>query len=196
MFLMRGRHRWREACRIRAAVLSVARNVTSKTWLTGISELVEAIGDRSLAKLERFIQRYAGTIVPTGLAQANRTFSDPILRDTRGLDLWQSMVNQVHSRIPGYSDDLPPRTNVWGDPIVLGGGLGPDIVSPIYTLTGKPSPADQELLRLGVPVTMPQRQINGVKLTAHEYHLMQEIPELRDLVEDAKKECVRALTGQ
>ena len=245
-----------------AAVLSVARNVTSKTWLTGISDLVEAIGDRSPAKLERFIQRYAGTIVPTGLAQANRTFSDPILRDTKGLDLWQSMVNQVHSRIPGYSDDLPPRTNVWGDPIVLGAGLGPDIVSPISISKGEPSPTDQELLRLGVPVTMPQRQINGVKLTAHEYHryvvlagnelkdpstslglkdtidklvdgthplsstykrasdgkdggkallikrlvtgfreqakiqLMQEIPELRDLVEDAKKERVRALTGQ
>ena len=153
-----------------AAVLSVARNVTSKTWLTGISDLVEAISDRSPAKLERFIQRYAGTLVPTGLAQANRTFSDPILRDTKGLDLWQSMVNQIHSRIPGYSDGLPPRTNVWGDPIVLGGGMGPDIVSPLYTSTGKASPADQELLRLGIPITMPQRQIKGVKLTAHEYH--------------------------
>ena len=244
-----------------AAVMAVAKNVTSKTWLTGVSELIEAIEDPD-RNMTRFLQRYAGTLVPAGVAQVNRTFFDPTQRDTMGLDPWQSMVNQVRSKIPGYSDDLPPRTNVWGDPIVLGGGMGPDIVSPIYTSKGKPSPADQELLRLGVPITMPQRQINGIKLTAHEYHryvvlagnevkdpstglglkdtidklvdgthplssaykrasdgqdggkallikrfvtgfreqarvqLRQEIPELRDLVEDAKKERARALTGQ
>ena len=37
-------------------------------------------------------------------------------------------------------------------------------------VNGKTFTSDQELLRLGVPITMPQRQINGIRLTAHEYH--------------------------
>ena len=151
------------------AVMALAKNVTSKTWLSGVSELIETIEDPD-RNMERFLSRFAGTIVPTGVAQINRTMVDPTLRDTNGLDLWQTMVNQVKSRLPGYSDDLPPRTNMWGDPIVLGGGLGPDIVSPIYTSSEKASPIDEEILRLGMPVSMPRRNINGVELTAHEYH--------------------------
>ena len=152
-----------------AAVMALAKNVTSKTWLSGISNLVEAIDDPDRYGT-RFLQRFGGSLIPTGVAQVNRAFVDPVRRDTHGLDLWQSVINEAKSRIPGYSKDLPPRTNMWGEPIVLGGGLGPDIVSPIYTSETKSSPVDEEIVRLGVPVTMPRRQIGGVQLTATEYH--------------------------
>lgn len=152
-----------------AAVMALAKNTTSKTWLTGISDLIDTIEDPD-RNAARFLSKFAGTIIPTGVAQTNRTFSDPVLRDTKDLDLWGQMVNQIKSRTPGYSDDLPPRTNVWGEPIVLGGGLGPDIVSPIYQSKAKSSPADEEILRLGTPITMPSRVVEGVKLKPEEYH--------------------------
>lgn len=152
-----------------AAVMSLAKNVTSKTWLTGVSNLVEAVDDPDRYGT-RFLQRLGGSLIPTGIAQVNRTFADDTLRDTHGLDLWQSVINEAKSRLPGYSKELPPRTNMWGEPIVLGGGLGPDIASPIYSSEQKASPVDEEIVRLGVPLTMPRRQVGGVELTATEYH--------------------------
>ncbi len=152
-----------------AAVMAIAKNTTSKTWLMGVSELIEAIEDPD-RNMTRFLQRFSGSLIPTGVAQTNRAFNDNTLRDTKGLDIWQSLLNQMQSRIPGYSEDLPPRTNVWGDPIVMSGGLGPDIISPFYTSTGKYAPVDEELMRLQVPIRMPMRQLDGVKLTATEYH--------------------------
>ena len=144
-----------------AVVMATAKNLTSKTYLQGLSEAFEVLSDPDRYG-ERFIQRFAGTVVPTGVAQVERVL-DPTLRDAR------SITDQIRSRIPGYSDELPPRRNMWGDPILLGGGLGPDIISPIYTSQVQSSPVDEELLRLGLPLSMPSRSIGGVELSPHEY---------------------------
>ncbi|HQT98681.1 MAG TPA: hypothetical protein PK416_12540, partial [Thermodesulfobacteriota bacterium] len=56
---------------------------------------------------------------------------------------------------------LPPRRNLWGEPILLGGGLGPDLISPIYTSIEKASPADDEILRNRVSLSMPPRFLYG-----------------------------------
>ena len=49
-------------------------------------------------------------------------------------------------------------------------GLGPDIISPVYTSDKRNSPADEEIIRLQSPVRMPVRHIDGVELSPHEYH--------------------------
>jgi hypothetical protein len=67
----------------------------------------------------------------------------------------------MRSRTPGLSKDLPPRRNLWGEPILLGGGLGPDIISPIYTSIEKESPVDDEILRNRVSIGMPARFLYG-----------------------------------
>ena len=37
------------------------------------------------------------------------------------------------SRMPGRSDELLPKRDVWGRSIINEGGIGPDILSPIWT---------------------------------------------------------------
>jgi hypothetical protein len=144
-----------------AMVMAVAKNVVSKTYLSGIADLMEVFSDPDRYG-PMYLQRYAGTLIPTGVAQVERAV-DPTLRDAR------SMLDQIRSRTPGYSDSLPPRRNLWGEPIVLSGGLGPDIVSPIYTSTEKSSPVDEEIVRNQVSVAMPARVISGVELSPAEY---------------------------
>lgn len=151
-----------------AIVIGIGRNVTSKTFLRGLSEAVNVLGDPDRFG-ERYIQQFAGTAVPSVVAQVTRAGipgiveGDPVLRDVR------SIYDKLASRIPGLSTTLPPRRNVWGEVISLGGGIGPDIMSPVYTNKIKLDPVSDEILRLGVGVTLPSRQILGVELTPQEY---------------------------
>jgi len=135
---------------------SITQNLTDKTFFKGITDAIEAVNDP-----DRFMAVYSrnmlGTLVPTALAQAART-SDPVLRDT------QSWMDRMKSRVPGYSEDLPARRNLWGQPIILSGGLGPDIVSPIYSSFSKNDPVANELIRLEYYPSMPQRSVQGEEI--------------------------------
>ena len=148
-----------------AIVSAISQNITSKTWLRGLSEALTAFDDpqRYGAK---WWQNLAGTVVPTGVAQVERVMSPE-------MSAVNSTMDSIKSRIPGYSDGLPPRRNLWGEPIAPEGGLGPDIISPIYTSTQKLSPIDEELLNLNMPIKMPSQTQNfdgvPIKLTPKEY---------------------------
>ena len=135
---------------------SISQNLTDKTFFKGITDAIEAVNDP-----DRFMDVYRrnmlGTLVPTALAQVARTV-DPVLRDT------QSVMDRMKSRVPGYSEDLPARRNLWGQPIILSGGLGPDIVSPIYSSFSKNDPVANELIRLEYYPSMPQRSVGGEEI--------------------------------
>jgi hypothetical protein len=64
---------------------------------------------------------------------------------------------------------LPPRRNIFGEPVVLEGGIGPDIMSPIYVSTAKEDPIADELVAQQVSISMPRRVINEVELDANQY---------------------------
>jgi len=155
-----------------AGVIAFAKNITSKTWLRGVSEAVNAL-DSPERYGERFIQNYARTLVPTGIAQIERT-GDPALRERYSeKGFWFETYNSIKERVPGWSKSLPPQRNLWGEPIVLEGGLGPDIMSPIYTSTVKESPIDEELVRLKAGIGKPKKiqSIHGepIALKSQEY---------------------------
>lgn len=131
-----------------AIVSAVSQNITSKTWLRGLSEAISAIEDPQRYGAKWF-ENLAGTVVPTGVAQIERVMSPE-------MSAVHSAMDAIKARVPGYSDTLPPRRNIWADVIAPEGGLGPDIISPIYTSTKKVAPVDQELLDLRMPLQMPR----------------------------------------
>ena len=151
-----------------AAALSVAQNMASKTYMSGVTDFFDAFFSASLDpessnyKLMSYLQRQAASVVPASVANIERYLS-PEMSATYGF------LDRVKSRIPGYSDDLPPRRNIFGEPIVLEGGIGPDIMSPIYTSTVKDDPVADEMVRQQVAVGMPRRQIQGIELDAQQY---------------------------
>jgi hypothetical protein len=149
---MTEKQREKSAALITAAVM---KNLSNKTWLSGISSVVEALDepDRSAPAL---IARLAGSIaVPAGVAQVART-TDPILREAK------EPIDAIKARIPIVSKSLPARTDVWGQPIVSEGGVGPNIVSPIWTSTRRNDPVNNALLSAGINVGVPSRpKING-----------------------------------
>jgi hypothetical protein len=144
-----------------ATIFSVSKNLTSKTWLRGLSELIEALEDPDRYG-QRYVQRMAGTLIPTGVAQYART-QDPVLRSAN------TVLDQIKSRIPNLSKELYPVRNVWGEPIELSGAAGPDIISPIYVSTIKNDPVAQEVARLNVSISRAERKIDGIQLTDQQY---------------------------
>lgn len=151
-----------------ASAMALAKNLTSRTYLRGLSEFLDAVESGDEKKWSRYIQRQAATWTPATsmVAQVERTM-DPTLRAT------YSIMDEIKARTPGLSETLPPRRNVWGEPIVLQGGLGWDFVSPVYSSTRKPSLADEEIYLNEVPVSMPRRTLGqgnfAVELSPEEY---------------------------
>lgn len=141
---------------------SIVANLSDKTWLSGLSDAVAAIHDPQ-RNGQQWINRTAGTVVPTGLAQLARTV-DATPREAK------TPLETILSRIPGLAASLRPRLDAWGQPIEKEGGVGPDIVSPVYTSTRDNDPVNAEALRLGLKVTDPSRAVGGKRLGDAEYH--------------------------
>lgn len=140
---------------------SVANNLTSKTFLRGITDLLNTLSDPDRYG-EYWIQSLAGTAVPTAVAQYTRT-QDPVIRETA------TVLDRIKSRIPGYSEDLPPRRNAFGDPVILEGGVGPDLLSPIYASKEKKDPVYNEIARLKLDIAMPEKKLFDSELAPKEY---------------------------
>lgn len=140
---------------------STLQNLSSKTWLSGVSDAASAIEDPN--KVQSFVGRMAGSIaVPGGIAQLARTI-DPVQRDAR------TILDRVRARVPFASRGVEARRDIWGRAIVNEGGLGPDIMSPIRTSTERPDPASAAILNSGARATLPNRQVAGRDLTPQEY---------------------------
>jgi hypothetical protein len=201
-----------------AGVIAFAKNITSKTWLRGLSEAVNALDDPERYG-QRFIQNYASSLIPTGMAQIERS-TDPALRERYSeKGFWFETYNSIKERVPGWSSSLPPRRNLWGEPIIPEGGLGPDIISPIYTSTERYSPIDDEMVRLKAGIGMPKKiqsiHDEPVQLTPKEYdkllvlmnkirlpqtgknlkdsldHLVTKDPQYKRLDDDYKEDMIR-----
>jgi len=152
--------------------LLFGKNLSSKTFLQGAASLVNVSADPDRYG-ETYLQQLASSVVPNILNQANKALNDPVLHGV------QSMWDAIKAKVPGLSSTLPARRNLWGDKILLEGGLGPDLVSPLYQSTDRQDPVADEAVRLAEAnvkerwglsvVTMPPRTIERIELTPQEY---------------------------
>jgi hypothetical protein len=115
----------------------------SKTFLTGLSDFLDSM-EGSQQDINRFFNGLARSGVPAIVRQTTRQL-DPIRKDVDTLfDHWRS-------GLPGYGG--PAVHNLWGDEVVLSGGLGPDMVSPLYTSDLKQDPVTDWLIKNQVVIS-------------------------------------------
>ena len=156
-----------------AIMLSMAKNATSKTWLMGVSDALDATKDPKRYG-GNYVEKMVGTLVPTASAQLERTIS-PEMEEVN------SMIEALKARIPGLSKDLKPKRDLWGEQITRSIVPSEDrtwlrmafeALNPVYISQSKDSPIDQEMLRLRMHVQRPDdaQSIQGipVKLTPDE----------------------------
>jgi endonuclease YncB( thermonuclease family) len=147
---------------------AIIKNLSNKVWLSGITNIAQAIDDPERYAGGFLAQMGGGIAVPAIVAQTARV-ADPVLREARG------PIDRVKSRIPGLSMSLPPKRNVWGEVITSEGGVGPDIVSPFRISTAKNDPIAAELLRLEAGIGAVPRKVAGRQLSPMEYSQFQEV---------------------
>lgn len=142
------------------AVSAITKNLASKTFLEGISGLLQAVHDP-----ERyggsFINGFAGLLVPAGIAQFARGV-DPIQRDV------DSFATALQNRIPGLRQDLPVRYDITGQQrsnpsYGLAGSLG------LASRDAEQTQLQEEFGKVGFSYSAPPRKLRGVELSATDY---------------------------
>lgn len=140
-----------------AAAMSVARNLSNKTYFRGIFDAVNALGDpdRSLSK---FAKNFAGSFVPSAL-NPNLNADDP-LHEVR------SIIDAVRNRTPGLGEKLDPQRNILGDVIYTSDAFGPDFASPVAHRKTKGDAVGERMFALMFEtddrITYPPREESGV----------------------------------
>ena len=84
-------------------------------------------------------------------------------------------VDAIRARIPGLSQDVLPRRDIWGEEIVRQGGLGPDLLSPVFESRLREDFVTSELVRLGASPARMRKEIRGVELTPEQFDEFQMI---------------------
>lgn len=141
---------------------SVMNNLANKTWLSGLSDALGALKDPG-RYAGNFIARLGGSLaVPTVVAQAARIV-DPTAREAK------TVLDRIRSRIPVLSKSLPAKRDVWGQPIVSSGSVGPDALSPIWSSKAKNDRVNQALISAGAHISEPSRTLGGRELSPQEF---------------------------
>lgn len=143
---------------------ALSRNLTSKSYLQGLVDIVQAFDDPGRYK-DRFVRRQITAFLPmSSLQRSIRREHDPYMREVR------SLMDQVRNTIPGFSNELPAhRSWVTGQPIEYPQAVGPEFVSPILQTVNPGDPVMAELERLQHGFTAPRRKIGNVEMNSEQY---------------------------
>jgi len=127
-----------------AAAGAVGKNLLGQTYLQGVSGMLNAFQDPKRYG-GSFSNRLAGSMIPS-ISGAGARALDPVVRQKN------TMGEAIQSRIPGMSQNLLPRQDVFGEDmqysdVGLGTGLNP-FFNPVNPREAKDSPLNTELDRL------------------------------------------------
>jgi len=151
------------------ALTAVANNLTNKTYLQGLSEALAAFTDPSGFEMDQWMRSFGGSLLPFSTA-LNELNQDPFLRESR------SVLDELAARTPGFSDSLPPRRNILGEPVKAPAGwlpfnesstaveLAANELSPFAFSKKLEEPVKDEIVRLKHRFSMPNSTLNGLDL--------------------------------
>lgn len=145
--------------------IAIAKDLTNKTFLGGIGDALDSLSDPDRYGAN-WVNKLAGSIVPAGAAQLNR-IPDPTLRQAK------SLIDTIKSRTPGYSQDVAPRRDIFGEPIKYQGGPLVRGVSPIAQSEISKDPVRMELTRLDMSIRPPANKIKDIELSPQQYDKLQ-----------------------
>jgi hypothetical protein len=137
-----------------ASALAGYQVFSMKSYLAGVGSWMEAINDPDRSG-GRVISQLAGSTVPSIVNQGTAAYVDPKIREVRG------SVDAIMARIPGLSDKLEARLDLFGREQLRPGRLGPDIASPMRVSEAKKDPVLDEMNRLGMAIGKPSRFVMG-----------------------------------
>jgi len=137
------------------------QNILDESFMKGPSDMIKAVEEPGRYG-ENYIKSFLSSFVPfsSGLTQMNRNM-DPYQRETR------TVLDTIKSKIPGLSEDLQPRRDVWGEPIPSRHGVG--YATSIYEQKMSEDPVNRAMWKVGVFPGKVNKRIRNVELTPEQY---------------------------
>jgi hypothetical protein len=124
-----------------AVAVALSKNITSKSYLTGIEQIMDAINQPD-RKMTQFISTRLGSlVVPSAISQFAPE-ADPYMREAR------TFLDIFSKKIPGATNYLDPKRNILGEAIERPQAVGPDFASPLYISQSKNDKVMDELALL------------------------------------------------
>lgn len=137
-----------------AMVASLGTSVLTPTYMRGWGDFISVMDSGDAKEWEKWVQGYAKSFVPNVLNAVN---TDEYFRETRGF------ADAIASKVPGWSQTLDPRYDIFGEPIA---NTGVANRSAVFKTRDVSASAETEIMKLGHGfASFPQKTPNGVDLT-------------------------------
>jgi hypothetical protein len=145
-----------------AVLESISHNILEENFMRGPAELTKAV-EGGEGSFSRYIRNFMSSMFVPGSSMMGQTahLIDPVSRRA------QTLVESLQAKIPFLSENLYPRRDIWGEPIMA--------QTSITTSTTSTDPVRQEVYRLGVRKAPVEKRIRGVELTGQQYDDYQRI---------------------
>lgn len=139
------------------------QNILDESFMRGPADLIQAVEDPGRYG-EAYVRNFLSSFVPfsVGMSQMSRA-TDPYSRQAR------TLTDAIKAKVPGLSETLFPRRDIWGEPMPSREVLGAPGVSAIYMTRTNNDPVNKAMLDLNIFPAQPERKIRGVELTGQEY---------------------------
>lgn len=142
---------------------AVVHTFMDEGFLRGPADLLKAIEDPARYG-ESYIRNFSTSFLPFAtLSNQTARAMDPHMRQVR------TMMDAIKNRIPGLSETLYPRRDIWGEPMPNLSALGGRAVTAIYTTKMSTDPVNLAMLQNGVSYGPVPKKIRNVELDDQQY---------------------------
>jgi hypothetical protein len=196
-----------------------ANYMMESPFLQGVSNVQQIFGEVFAASNDKgrfingidniaktFAEVSSKSVMPlSGALTSVKEKIDPLQRDYQadpnlpaGLKGLMDGFNKIRGNLPGLSEGLPPKLNIWGEPSSYEYAYAPWRMK-----EGKQRPVDQALIQLNANVSMPSREVSAkdpdtdistsTKLTTEEYNEVLRIANQELGLEDSVMTVIEAI---
>jgi hypothetical protein len=142
---------------------AVSQNFLDEGFLKGPSDLLKAVEDSGRYG-GSYVSNFLSDFLPysVGLGQFARA-GDPCVRQAR------TIMDSIKAKIPGLSETLLPRRDIWGEPMPNHDALIAPGVTAIYESQMSRDPVNRAMLDLNMSIGPVGKRILNVPLNPQEY---------------------------
>ena len=148
-----------------ALITALSHATLDRSFMTGIEDMMDLMSNPHATKVNSFIKRFVNAQVPySGLRRdVTRVFDD-------SKKVTDSIFSEVQANIPYFNSSLPNRLDSLGMPVKYD-----TVLNPLPVVGERNNFILDEASRLAIavnknPISLPQGLMNGVRLSAQQYH--------------------------
>jgi tetratricopeptide (TPR) repeat protein len=94
---------------VNSVFAALFHNLANKSYMTGVTQFLDAFSSDDAGATQRWLEGFSKAWVPQLVQQLN---PDDLYRESDGF------LQQIMSAVPGLSNNLPPKHNIFGEPVM------------------------------------------------------------------------------